>query len=282
VQRYMINFQEPYLFNSQVSLGLSGYYYNRFYREWDEDRAGGRVALGYQFAPDLSGTIAYRGAKVDIYNPVKPVPAIEDALGTSSLHGFKASLAHDTRDSTFLPTEGHLIELGFEQVIGTFQYPRADVDLRQYFLLHQRPDGSGRHVLKLAGSMSVSGDDTPVYEHYFAGGFSTIRGFDFRGASPRQDGVIVGGEFMLLASIEYMFPITADDALRGVVFCDTGTVEPTISDWTQNYRVAPGFGLRIVIPAMGPAPIALDFAFPVSEEPGDEEEVFSFFVGFGR
>jgi len=67
-----------------------------------------------------------------------------------------------------------------------------------------------------------------------------------------------------------------------VIFCDTGTVEPTISDWNQTYRVAPGFGLRISIPAMGPAPIALDFAFPVSEEPGDEEEVFSFFVGFGR
>ena len=50
----------------------------------------------------------------------------------------------------------------------------------------------------------------------------------------------------------------------------------------DNYRVAPGFGLRILVPAMGPAPIALDFAFPISSEEGDEKEVFSFFIGFLR
>ena len=86
----------------------------------------------------------------------------------------------------------------------------------------------------------------------------------------------------MLASAEYLFPITADDMLRGVVFCDSGTVEPTVSNWSNKYRVAPGFGLRIVVPAMGPAPIALDFAFPVSWQPGDTQEMFSFFVGFGR
>jgi outer membrane protein insertion porin family len=130
--------------------------------------------------------------------------------------------------------------------------------------------------------MAVSGGDTPIYDHYFAGGFSTLRGFDFRGASPRQLGVTVGGEFMLLNSAEYLFPITADDTLRGVVFCDTGTVQPTIGNWTDRYRVAPGFGLRVTIPAMGPAPIALDFAFPIVKEPADERQVFSFFVGFLR
>ncbi len=70
--------------------------------------------------------------------------------------------------------------------------------------------------------------------------------------------------------------------LRGVVFCDTGTVERTLDDWRDNYRIAPGFGLRIVVPAMGPAPIALDFAFPVVVNPGDRVLNFSFFVGFGR
>ena len=93
---------------------------------------------------------------------------------------------------------------------------------------------------------------------------------------------MVGGDFQLLASAEYMFPITADDMVRGVVFCDTGTVEPTINNWSNKYRVAPGFGLRICVPAMGPAPIALDFAFPVAWQPGDQSEMFSFFVGFGR
>lgn len=285
VQRYTISFTEPYLMDTRVSLGLSGHYYERRFYEWDESRAGGRVALGYQFVPDLSGTLTYRGENVKVFNPIVPpgvIPELDEVVGASTLHGFRAGLALDKRDNTFLATEGYLFDIGFEQVIGTFSYPRADLDFRKYFLLRQHPDGSGRHVLSLSSRMAITGGDTPLYDHYFAGGFSTIRGFDFRGASHRVRGLVVGGHFMLLNSIEYLFPITADDTLRGVVFCDTGTVEPSINDWTDRYRVAPGFGLRITIPAMGPAPIALDFAFPVSKEPGDDRQVFSFFVGFLR
>jgi len=285
VQRYTISFTEPYLMDTRVSLGLSGHYYERRFYEWDESRAGGRVALGYQFVPDLSGTLTYRGENVKVFNPIVPpgvIPELDEVVGASTLHGFRAGLALDKRDNTFLATEGYLFDIGFEQVIGTFHYPRADLDFRKYFLLRQHPDGSGRHVLSVSSRMAITGGDTPLYDHYFAGGFSTIRGFDFRGASHRVRGLVVGGHFMLLNSIEYLFPITADDTLRGVVFCDTGTVEPSINDWTDRYRVAPGFGLRITIPAMGPAPIALDFAFPVSKEPGDDRQVFSFFVGFLR
>jgi outer membrane protein insertion porin family len=50
----------------------------------------------------------------------------------------------------------------------------------------------------------------------------------------------------------------------------------------ENFRVAPGFGFRITLPALGPAPIALDFAFPVAYAPFDNRQVFSFFVGFAR
>ena len=289
VSKYTVSFQDPYWFDTRISLGLSGFYYNRWYREWDEERVGGRIALGYQFTNDLSGSLAFRGAKIEIYDPIVPTPdELTDALGSNTLLGFQAKLAHDTRDNTFLATEGHLLEIGVEQVLGSFEYLRGDIDFRKYFLLRQHPDGTGRHVLSLSARASITSEDTPIYEHYYAGGFSTIRGFDFRGASPRVQpphaaaGTLVGGEFMMLASVEYLFPITADGALRGVVFCDTGTVEPTIDNWSDTYRVAPGFGLRILVPAMGPAPIALDFAFPISSEQGDEEEIFSFFIGFLR
>jgi outer membrane protein insertion porin family len=300
LSRYVVNFQEPYLFNTPVQLGLSGFYYTRIYSEYYEQRLGGRVGLGYQFSPDLSGTVAYRGAKINLTNPIDPfLPTDQMENGHNvllgelcnrdlALHGFQVSLAHNTRDSDFLPTQGHLIEASFEEVLGTFQYPHAELDIRRYFGLYERPDGSGRHVLSLAARAGYTGDDTPLYERYYAGGFSTIRGFQFRGASPQSydplTGVTgtIGGNFELLGSAEYMFPITADDMLRAVVFCDTGTVEPTISNWSNKFRVAPGFGLRICVPAMGPAPIALDFAFPISWQPGDKSEMFSFFMGFNR
>ena len=228
--------------------------------------------------------VKYATAFVIIPGGLGTLDELTEVLGSNALYGFRAQLAHDTRDNAFLATEGHFFEIGVEQVTGSFNYTRGDIDLRRYFMLRQHPDGSGRHVLSLNFRGAVSSDDTPIYEHYYAGGFSTIRGFDFRGASHRDPatGTIIGGHFMMLASVEYMFPITADDNLRAVVFCDSGTVEPSIDEWTDKNRVAPGIGMRIVIPAMGPAPIALDFAFPVSEERGDEDEVFSFFIGFLR
>ena len=187
-----------------------------------------------------------------------------------------------------MPTEGHFIQLSLAEALGSFQYPHAEIDMRKYFTLYQRPDGSGRQVLSLAARAGFTGDNTPIYERIYYGGFSSIRGFAFRGVSPQEIGpgtgqeINVGGDFGMLASAEYLFPITADDMLRGVVFCDTGTVEPTVNQWHDKYRVAPGFGLRILVPAMGPAPIALDFAFPVAWNPGDTHEMFSFNVGFLR
>jgi outer membrane protein insertion porin family len=200
----------------------------------------------------------------------------------NSLYSVRGQIAHDTRDNTFLATEGHYIELAFEQAFGDFVFPRATIDMRKYFLLHERPDTSGRHVLSVSGKIGVSGEDTPLYEKFFAGGFSTMRGFQFRGASPIVNDVIVGGEFQALGTVEYLFPITADDMLRGVTFVDFGTVERTAHIDADNFRVAPGFGMRITIPAMGPAPIALDFAFPIAKADSDLTQVFSFFVGFGR
>ncbi|MFM8413901.1 MAG: POTRA domain-containing protein [Planctomycetota bacterium] len=287
LQRYMATFHEPYLFDTRIGLSLSASYYTRYFFDWAEARTGGRVGLGYQFqfAPALSVNAGFRGESVDVFNPSVLAPDVVSMLGTNAVYGFSSGIIHDTRDSPFLPTQGHLATFEFEQVIGTYVYPRGILEGRQYFLLNERPDGSGRHVLSIGSVLGMSGPDTPAYDNFFAGGYNTIRGFTFRGASPRQAApngqlAVVGGPFQWLNTVEYLFPITADDTLRGVVFTDFGTVESNVS--INNMRVAPGFGLRITLPAMGPAPIALDFAVPVVKAPFDSEQLFSFFVGFAR
>jgi outer membrane protein insertion porin family len=285
VQRYLVSFQEPYLFDTPISFGLSGFFFDRNYSDWQEQRIGGRASLGYQFTPYLSSSLAYRGEAINVHNPVAPTPPeLLEVVGDNTLHGFKVSTRHDTRDSAFLATEGHMVEVGLEQVIGSFEYPRAEIEARQYFLVTQRPDSSGRHVFSLGGRVGFSGNDTPIYDRFYAGGFSTLRGFAFRGASPMAQtvnpNVTVGGDFLLIGSAEYLFPITADDMLRGVAFCDFGTVEENIE--INTFRVSPGLGLRITVPAMGPAPIALDFAFPVVKANTDDTQIFSFNVGFLR
>ena len=148
-----------------------------------------------------------------------------------------------------------------------------------------RADGSGKQTLSFGTQLGFSGEETPVFENFFAGGYATLRGFDFRGASPvagGANGVEVGGEFQFLNSVEYMFPITADDAFRGVAFCDFGTVEESAKLDADTFRVAPGLGLRVAIPALGPAPLAFDFAVPVAKAEFDQERIFSFYMSLIR
>jgi outer membrane protein insertion porin family len=295
VQRYMLTFREPYLGlpdgtpilldGKPVGLGLNGFYYERIYPEWQERRAGGGINLSYQFTHDLSGTIGFRGQNVNISNPeYDSVPDLNAVLGNNAEFSFQVGLAHDTRDNAFLATQGHLIRATFEETVGTFNFPRAELSLQQFFKIYENIDHSGSQVLSLSATVGDSGSNTPIYDRYYGGGFSTIRGFAFRGVSPRDPttDMVIGGDFELLGSIQYLFPITADDMLRGVVFVDTGTIQPSSRLWDYDFRVAPGFGLRIVVPMMGPAPIALDFAFPVLTAPGDQRQVFSFFVGFNH
>ncbi len=283
VQRYLVSFTEPYLFSTPVGLNVSGYLFDRGYYDWNENRLGGRLGLSYRLTPDLSMAGSLRMEDVDISNVrVRGVPALDAVIGSNDLYSARFTLRHDTRDLPFLPTEGHLIEMSYEQAFGEFDYPRGEVDYRRYFLIRERPDGSGRHVLSASLGAGYSGTDTPIFENYFAGGFSTLRGFSFRGASPVESTVVVGGRFRMLGSFEYMLPLTADDMIRAVAFVDYGTVEQELAIDSDNFRVAPGFGFRISVPALGPAPLAFDFAFPVCQADTDETQVFSFFFGFGR
>ena len=282
-QRYEVAWEDPNFRNTDWSFGLSGFYYTRYYSEWRENRVGGTVSLGYLLTPDLSLNTYYKGESVRIYDPVTTsIADLNKALGTSGLHTFGVRLAHDTRDNQHLATEGHLFSVSAEQIIGDYQYPRLSADLRQYFMLHERPDSSGRWVLGFRSAAGWTDVDTPIFERYYAGGFTTLRGFDFRGVSPRDTWMAVGGNFEFYNSAELLFPITADDMIRGVVFVDTGCVQSRINEWEQKYRVAPGFGVRITVPFMGPAPIAFDFAFPISKDPSDVTNIFSFYVGFMR
>lgn len=290
VQRYLVSFTQPYLYFPGIaepfSLNLSGFFFDRRYFDWDEQRLGGRVGLGYRVTHDLSLTTSLRMENVYIHDPRVQgfVPELDEVLGDNEVYSGRLAVTHDTRDTPFAATEGHLIELGFEQAFGTFDFPRADLDYRQYFLVRERPDGSGRHTIATTFRLGFTGSQTPIFENYFAGGFSTLRGFDFRGASPvaLPWNIALGGEFRFLGSVEYMFPLTADDMLKAVVFCDYGTVEEKIGIHPEEFRVSPGFGLRIAVPALGPAPLALDLAFPIARADTDEIQNFSFFLGFTR
>lgn len=281
VSRYLASWTSPYFLDTDYSLSLSGFYYKRFLQDWDEQRAGGRIAVGKALTPDWSVSLALRLEQVTIDNPDVPTPAIlAKALGNHLLSTAALSIAHDTRNTAFLPGEGHLVELGVEQAFGDFSYTRATLNASQHFTIYERPDGFGRHILTLRGQTGWTGDNTPIFERFFAGGYQTFRGFEFRGVSPRVMGTRTGGRWMALGSVEYQLPLMANETVQGVAFTDFGTVENDVG--FDNFRMTAGVGLRLTIPAMGPVPLAFDFAFPIFKEKFDDDQIFSFYLGLSR
>jgi len=279
-KRYTASFADPNLFGYlPISFGMSAFLYDRRFRDYDEERLGGRLSLGYRVTPELSITSGLNLQNVQVGNARIPgVPQLDKVIGNNDLYTGEFRLTHDSRNSPFQPSEGHFFEIGYEKAFGEFDYSRFEIENRNYLLLTQRADESGKQTLSFSTRVGFSGADTPLFENYFAGGYSTIRGFNFRGASPVEGGVQVGGRFQWLNTLEYMFPITADDSFRGVAFTDFGTVEQDIKLRADSFRVAPGVGLRVSIPMLGPAPLAFDFAYPVTKANGDEQRIFSFYM----
>lgn len=282
-KRYTAQFADPNLLGYlPISMSVSGFLYDRRYDFWNEERLGGRLSFGYRITPDLSISAGISGQNVDFASRVQGLPQYDEVIGDNELYSGELSLKHDTRDSPIQASQGHYFEFSFEEVFGSFDYARFETEYRTYFLLAQRADGSGKQTLSYSVQAGFSGDETPVFENFFAGGYATLRGFDFRGASPTIGGVDIGGQFQWLNTVEYMFPITADDAFRGVAFVDFGTVERDIEIDEDNFRVAPGLGLRVAIPMLGPAPLAFDFAYPVAKAPTDDRRIFSFYMSVVR
>ena len=280
--RYLVDWTNPYFMDTNNSLGVSGFYFNRYYQNWTEQRLGGRVRVGRQITQQWSASAALRLERVDIFHPSTrfPPPLLKDALGTNLLSTAMFTIAHDTRDSPFMPSQGHHAEVNVEQAFGQYDYSRITAEARQYFTMYQRADGGGKHILSVRGEVGWTGANTPIFERFYAGGLQSFRGFYFRSVSPKQNGVYVGGDFMVLGSVEYMLPVVANEMVKVVTFTDFGTVNNDVS--LDNFRVSVGAGLRITVPMLGPTPLALDWAVPLVKDPSDRTQMFSFFMGLNR
>ena len=80
-----------------------------------------------------------------------------------------------------------------------------------------------------SGLVDAHGDssEVPIFERFFAGGGSSIRGFEERGVGPVDSGTRdpVGGEALFLANLEYTIPII--DFVKFAIFFDNYIYQET-------------------------------------------------------
>jgi len=283
LMRFNVSWSTPYIFDLPYSLGIKGFLFNRGYDHYDETRVGTQASVGHRFKNRWYGELATRLENVNVdVNDSAAVEVWEDR-GTHTLLGFRGSLTRDRTDSRWMPTTGDRFQLSYEQVVGTDIFGKAGADYRIYRTVYV--DALDRkHILAGRVTFGQITGDAPVFEKFYAGGIGSMRGFSFRGISPRgkarnggSDNDPIGGDMLFLAGMEYSFPLVTDK-LRGVVFLDTGTVEGDFG--FTSYRASAGVGLRWTIPFFGPVPMALDFGFPLMKEAEDDTQIFSFSLGW--
>src|SRR5262249_16178052 len=106
-----------------------------------------------------------------------------------------------------------------------------------------------------------------------------LRGFAYRSAGPQEFDEPTGGKFEALLGTEYRFPLY-ERIFYGAAFVDTGEVSESIHTFHfSDYRVSVGFGIRFIIPFLGPTPFVVDFGFPILKEKTDDTQLISFTLG---
>jgi outer membrane protein insertion porin family len=279
-QRYSVTWREPYLLDTPFGLTVSGYFFQRSFAEYNEDRYGGRFTIDRRLDPIWRASLGMRVEGVNISDiPLGAPFSISKDAGSHFLLGFRPGVTRDTRDSYVYPTTGSVLDAGFEQVLGSYTFPVGTLEYSKFFSTKYlaREDGSGRHVLGIRSQLSIAGSNAPVFERFYGGGIRSFRGFTFRGMGPFENNFAVGGTFAWLNTVEYQIPIFASDKFHWAFFVDHGTVEKNVS--IHNYRVAVGTGLRLNLPMLGPLPLAIDLAVPVAKGPYDKRQLVNISVG---
>jgi outer membrane protein assembly factor BamA len=276
-------FSEPYVFDSPFSFTNEYYYRDRIRPDWTETRLGASVRIGHNFDYDDSIYFSLRAEDVevwDIQNAPLRASDVTSVAGHTTLTAYGVGFVRNTTNRGPIAYKGYTFRVNDEESAppGDYTFNRLTLSYDQYFnltsdLLDRRT------VLNLHTDTGYIFGNAPFFERFYGGGIGSLRGFEYRGVSPRQglEDDAVGGKFIFTAVAEVSYPI-AGDFLRGVVFTDTGTVEDSVQVGT--YRVAVGTGFRLYLPFFGQAPFAIDFAVPLNKDSLDQTQLISFSFGF--
>lgn len=288
VQTYLASWSDPTLLGTDYSGSVQASFRAREFSIYEEERASLRMTLGRTFGSRWRGAGFVRFDDVKLSDIDEDAPTDVFALeGRSQLATIGAEISRSTLNNTFTPTEGFRVSFGVEQAlgaIGDFDYTKFRLENVVYLPVFR--DSIGRAtVLSLATEVAWApqgNDAVPVFERFYRGG-RTFRGFEFRTIAPkgiRNDNGepsdrSVGGSFEFFQGIELIQPVY-EEIFFVVGFIDSGTVIDEVG--LDDYRVSAGFGFRFVLPALSPAPLALDFGFPLISQDDDEDRFLTFTI----
>lgn len=133
-----------------------------------------------------------------------------------------------------------------------------------------------RHRFVMRGNFGwIETDDferVPPDLRFFAGGDRSVRGYDYKSISPKdENGDLTGASRLLTASLEYQYNVTGK--WWGAVFTDVGEAVNDLKDLELKKGV--GVGVRWSSPV---GPVKFDLAMPVGDP---DHKGLAFYIGLG-
>jgi outer membrane protein insertion porin family len=258
------------------------------------------ATYGYTIPLDLEDSIGVSAEYEDIELELGSEPNLlerrfvdENSEG-SQLVRLNTDWTRDSRDRSRFPRRGSR-----QQVRGSFTVPGSDltfyqttVESRNYFPLTDRFTFIARGQASFGDGYGNT-ERMPFFEHFFAGGSRSVRGFesntlglDERDLDPdAEDDDPLGGNALLRGNLELRFPppwVTSTENTRGGVrfttFLDGGNVwltdEQTVDP--KDLRYSAGVGVTWFSPF---GPLTASLAQPLNAEDDDEKKIFQFNIG---
>ncbi len=287
---YTISWFTPWIYDRPVGFGIDAFDTRRYrpyrdtYSAYTEKRKGFRLNVNPRFNDDVYGlnfSYALEGIKIyDIDSQYSSETANGLIEGKTTQSTFGITLARDTRDSIFDPTEGSKNSINLELTGGPFMgnVDLYRVNLKSAFNFTLLNIGKDYPIVLMigqrAGSVKAYGRThiVPAYERIFLGGADTVRGYETTG----QIGPETGGEIYYIGNIELKFPIAREGRrtmAQIAAFFDIGNSWTNLSDVrfktgsdVGDFKMGVGFGLRLVTPSL---PIRLDWGYGLNHKSGE-------------
>ena len=188
---------------------------------------------------------------------------------------------HDTLNRAIFPSAGGQQRLSALVTIpgSDLTYYKVSYKQQQYFPIAK--DLTFRLLGEVAyGDGYGSTDSLPFFEHYYAGGVRSVRGFDDNTLGPRDSrDEPFGGSTKIIGKAELFFPIPFVEDVRSIrigAFVDAGTVTDGFNVSDMKYSV--GVSGEWLSPF---GALSVSFAIPMNANGDDEKQSFQFSFGSG-